>query len=180
MSATVLTVSMSRTHSMQKHNQLAITVIAGHGVEGDAHAGATVKHRSRVRKDPSQPNLRQLHLLQSELFDELRTKGYDVEPGRLGENITTQGIDLLGLPSGTRLRLGQDAVLEITGLRNPCVQIDRVQPGLMSAVLENDNTGLLVRKAGIMSIVLNSGTIVPGDPVSVELPALPHLQLAVV
>lgn len=180
MVATVLAVSLSPTHRMRKNNHPGIYVVQGIGVEGDAHAGTTVKHRSRVRQNPNKPNLRQVHLIHSELFDELQTRGYAIEPGRLGENITTRGIDLLALPTGTRLRIGQDAILEVTGLRNPCVQMDEIQPGLMNAVLERDASGGLVRKAGIMSIVVANGSIVPGDPISIELPAEPHRPLVVV
>jgi len=133
-------------------------------------------HRSRVARDPHQPNLRQVHLIHNELFEELRTKGYTVAPGQLGENITTRGLDLLGLPAGTRLRLG-DAVVEVTGLRNPCTQLDRFAPGLMQAVLGRDANGQLVRKTGIMAIVIAGGMVCPGDRIGVELPAQPHVAL---
>jgi MOSC domain-containing protein YiiM len=147
------------------------------GVAGDAHMGETVKHRSRVRKDPTQPNLRQVHLIHAELFDELRSKGFRVQPGDLGENVTTSGLDLLALPTGTRLHLGLTAVVEVTGLRNPCIQIDGFQKGLMAATLDKDADGKLIRKAGIMSIVLNDGDVRPGDVIDVELPAPPHQPL---
>ena len=150
---------------------LSIRLLAGLGVEGDAHAGVTVKHRSRVRRDPSQPNLRQVHLVHAELFDELRDKGFGVTPGDIGENVTTRGIDLLALPTGTRLRLGDAAMVEITGLRNPCVQLDTFQKGLMAATLDKDANGNLIRKAGVMSVVLAGGEVRPGDPITVELPA---------
>ena len=133
--------------------------------------------RSRVRKDPTQPNLRQVHLIHAELFDELRAKGFVVAPGELGENITTSGLDLLALPAGTRLYLGASAVVEITGLRNPCIQLDQFQQGLMAATLERDAQGNLVRKAGIMGIVLSEGDIRPGDTIRVEMPAGPHRPL---
>jgi MOSC domain-containing protein YiiM len=139
--------------------------------------GTTVKHRSRVRKDPTQPNLRQVHLMHAELFDELRAKGFSVNPGDLGENVTTSGIDLLALPAGTRLHLGATAVVEVTGLRNPCSQIDGFQQGLMAATLDKDGDGNLVRKAGIMSIVLADGDVRPGDAVRVELPGTRHRPL---
>ena len=139
--------------------------------------GATVKHRSRVRKDPTQPNLRQVHLMHAELFDELRSKGFSVQPGDLGENGTTLGIDLLALPAGTRLHLGATAVVEVTGLRNPCIQLDGFQKGLMAATLDKDADGNLVRKAGIMSIVLADGDVRPGDAVRVELPDTPYRPL---
>jgi MOSC domain-containing protein YiiM len=172
-------VARSARHSFSKTPQLYIRLIAGLGVEGDAHQGATVKHRSRVARDPHQPNLRQVHLIHAELFDELREKGFRVGPGEMGENITTRGVDLLLLPRGTRLRIGGTAVIELTGLRNPCVQIDRFQPGLMKAVLERDEAGHLVRKSGVMAIVIEGGDVYPEDPISVELP-LARFSLEVV
>jgi MOSC domain-containing protein YiiM len=163
---------------MSKPTQRSIRLLAGLGVEGDAHLGATVKHRSRVRRDPSQPNLRQVHLIHAELFDELRPAGFVLEPGQIGENVTTRGIDLLGLPAGARLRLGETALIEVTGLRNPCVQLDGIQPGLMAATLDRDAEGNLVRKAGVMAIVLRAGEVRPGDPIAVTLPPDPHRPLA--
>jgi MOSC domain-containing protein YiiM len=171
MNAVVTAVSRSARHTFSKPTMLTIRLVAGLGVEGDAHLGETVKHRSRVRKDPLAPNLRQVHLLHEELFAELRGHGFDVAPGAIGENVTTRGIDLLALPAGTRLRLGADAVVEITGLRNPCSQLDDFQPGLMAAVLGRDTAGRLVRKSGVMSIVLAGGDVRPGDVIAVELPA---------
>ncbi len=176
-SGLVEAVSVSPRHTVAKPNQLAIRLLEGIGVEGDAHAGATVKHRSRVRRDPSQPNLRQVHLIHAELHDRLRADGYNLAPGQMGENITTRGVDLLALPAGTRLHIGATAVIEITGLRNPCVQLDRIYAGLMGAVLRRDVHGNLVREAGIMSIVLNGGDVSPGDTIRMELPALPHRAL---
>ena len=178
MSGIVTAVSLSPRHSFSKPNQLGIRLVAGLGVDGDAHAGATVKHRSRVARDASQPNLRQVHLVHEELFEELRRAGFAVSPGDIGENVTTRGIDLLGLPTGARLRLGDEAVVEVTGLRNPCVQLDRFQPGLMAATLDRDERGNLIRKAGIMTIVLAGGEVRPGDPVAVDLPPKPHRPLA--
>ena len=160
-----------------KRNALTVRLVAGQGVDGDAHRGATVKHRSRVARDPSQPNLRQVHLIHAELFEELRARGFAVAPGDLGENVTTRGIDLLGLPAGTRLHLGDTAVVEVTGLRNPCVQLDRFQQGLMAALLDRGADGALVRKAGIMSIVLAGGDVRPGDAIRIALPAPPHAAL---
>src|SRR5688572_32747619 len=154
MNGVVTAVSRSPTHTVSKRNVEAIRLLRGLGVAGDAHMGETVKHRSRVRRDPTQPNLRQVHLMHAELFSELRAKGFVVQPGDLGENVTTEGIDLLALPTGTRLHLGASAVVEITGLRNPCIQIDNFQKGLMAATLDRDADGNLVRKAGIMSIVV--------------------------
>jgi MOSC domain-containing protein YiiM len=176
----VTAVSRSARHSFSKPNELFIRLVAGLGVEGDAHLGETVKHRSRVRADPTQPNLRQVHLIHSELHDELRAAGFDVSAGEMGENVTTRGLDLLGLPVGARLHVGDTAVIQVTGLRNPCVQLDRFQSGLTAAVLDRDADGSLVRKAGIMSIVLIGGDVRPGDAVRVELPPEPHRPLGVV
>jgi MOSC domain-containing protein YiiM len=144
-----------------------ISLLAGLGVEGDAHCGATVRHRSRVAKDPSQPNLRQVHLLHQELLDDLRQQGLAVLPGQMGENITTLGLPLLALSAGTLLRIGPVAVLRITGLRNPCSQIESFMPGLLSAVLDRTGDGQLARKAGIMAVVLTSGPVRPGDAIAV-------------
>lgn len=176
--AMVVAVSRSPAHSFGKTNRDAIRLVAGLGVEGDAHSGVTVKHRSRVARDPTQPNLRQVHLMHEELFDELRGRGHAVQPGQLGENVTTRGADLLGLPVGARLRIGADAVVEVTGLRNPCHQIDGFQAGLMEAVLDRDADGGLVRKAGVMGVVLVGGLVRPGDRILVELPAPPLRPLA--
>jgi MOSC domain-containing protein YiiM len=173
----VVAVSQRAGHHFSKTPSLGIRLLTGLGVAGDAHMGTTVKHRSRVRKDPTQPNLRQVHLIHAELFDELRTMGFVVKPGELGENVATSGIDLLALPAGTRLHLGDSAVVEITGLRNPCVQIDEFQQGLMAATLDRDVDGNLVRKAGVMSVVLRDGDVRPGDAVGVELPSAPHRRL---
>ena len=173
----VIAVSTDARHRFSKTPAERIELITGHGVQGDAHAGATVKHRSRVRWNATQPNLRQVHLMHAELFDELAEQGFDVQPGQLGENITTRGIDLLNLPTGTLLKLGPEAVIQITGLRNPCVQIDRFQPGLLKAVLGRDEAGRLIRKAGIMSVVVHGGPIRPADPIAIELPAEPHVAL---
>jgi MOSC domain-containing protein YiiM len=168
--ATVLAVSQSATHSMSKRPALSIRLLAGLGVEGDAHAGVTVKHRSRVARDPTQPNLRQVHLIHAELHDELRAAGYALAPGQMGENITTRGIDLLSLPTGTRLRLGPEAIIEVTGLRNPCNQLNGIQPSLMNAVLDRDADGNLIRKAGVMGIVLTGGDVRAGDGIEVVVP----------
>ena len=173
----VVAVSARSGHHFSKTPALSIRLLTGLGVAGDAHMGETVKHRSRVRRDPTQPNLRQVHLIHAELFSELRGKGFVVQPADLGENITTDGIDLLALPTGTRLHLGASAVVEVTGLRNPCIQIDRFQKGLMAATLDRDAAGDLVRKAGVMSIVISDGDIRPGDVIRVELPAPPHHPL---
>ncbi|QEV07416.1 MOSC domain-containing protein [Streptomyces prasinus] len=177
MRGTVTAVSSNGTYSFTKPNRDDITLLAGLGVEGDVHAGVTVKHRSRVAQDPTRPNLRQVHLIHEELFAEVGAEGFEVTPGDLGENITTRGIDLLGLPVGTLLRLGEDAVLEVTGLRNPCLQIDAFQDGLLKRVAGRDADGNLVRKAGIMSIVKEGGTVRPGDTITAELPDGPHRPL---
>lgn len=170
-------VSRSATHTFSKECQPAILLVAGEGVEGDAHAGDKVKHRSRVRRDPDQPNLRQVHLIHGELHDELAQAGYQVAPGQMGENVTTRGIDLLGLPTGARLHLGAHAVVEVTGLRNPCLQLDGLRPGLMAAVLDRDPAGQLIRKAGVMGVVLVGGTVALGDRITVELPPAPRTRL---
>jgi len=174
----VTAVSASATHSMSKPGAARIRLLEGLGVEADAHSGVTVKHRSHVRRDPSKRNLRQVHLIHSELHDELATQGFPgLRPGQMGENVTTTGIDLLSLPAGTRLRLGADAVVEVTGLRNPCAQLDGIAPGLMKATLDRDEQGDLVLKSGIMGVVLAGGEVRPGDPIGVELPSEPHRPL---
>lgn len=176
MRAEVVAVCCSAAHTMSKPARARITLLQGLGVEGDAHAGSTVKHRSRVRQDPKQPNLRQVHLMQMELIEELNAQSFALTPGLMGENITTRGIDLLGLPRGARLRIG-NAVIEVTGLRNPCAQLDGLRPGLMAAVLDRAPDGSLIRKAGIMGIVLRSGTVMPGDCIEVEMPTPPFAAL---
>ena len=177
MGGTVSAVSSNGAYTFTKPNRESITLLAGLGVEGDVHSGVTVKHRSRIRKDPTQPNLRQAHLIHEELFEEVRQAGFEVAAGQLGENVTTRGIDLLGLPRGTLLRLGQEAVLEVTGLRNPCVQIDGFQEGLLKQVVGRDEDGRPRFRAGIMSVVVTGGVVRPGDPIRIELPAGPHLPL---
>jgi MOSC domain-containing protein YiiM len=180
MAGTIIAVSRSPGHTFSKPNEGSIRLLAGLGVEGDAHLGVTVKHRSRVAKDPTAPNLRQVHLIHAELHDELEAAGFRLSPGVMGENVTTRGVDLLGLPTGTRLRLGAEAVVEITGLRNPCRQLNEFQPGLMAATLDRDADGNLIRKAGIMGIVLAGGEIKPGDAIKVELPPEPRRALEAV
>ena len=168
--ARVVSVSRDATHKFSKVNCQSITLLAGLGVEGDAHMGVTVKHRSRVRRDPSQPNLRQVHLIHGELIDTLQSQGFAVSAGAMGENITTRGIDLLRLPRGSRLHIGATAVVVVTGLRNPCIQLNTFQPGLMAATLGRDAQGNLIRKAGVMGIVLTGGIARIGDAVGVALP----------
>ena len=177
MGGIVVAVSRSATHTLSKPAEESVRLLAGFGVEGDAHAGATVKHRSRVARDPGRPNLRQVHLIHAELHDELQVAGFAISAGQMGENITTRGIDVLALPAGTRLHLGESAVVEITGLRNPCAQLDRIQPGLMAAVLDRDADGNLIRKAGVMGIIVAGGEVRPDDPIRVELPPEPHQPL---
>ena len=177
MRGTVETVSRSPEHTMAKQPQAVIRLLTGAGVEDDVHSGAAVQHLSGVRRDPAQPNLRQVHLIHAELHDQLRTAGFDVAAGQMGENITTRGVSLLDLPAGTRLHLGPTAVVKVTGLRNPCWQLDGIQPGLMEAVLERAVDGHLVRKAGIMAVVAEDGEVRPGDTISVELPPPPYRRL---
>ena len=173
----VSAVSLSAAHTFSKELASAIKLQAGSGVVGDIHAGKTVQYRSRVLTDPTQPNLRQVHLIHEELFDILGNKGFTVLPGQLGENITTRGLYLLALPTGTRLLIGATVVLEITGLRNPCAQLDGFQNGLLAAVLDKDADGELFRKAGLMSVVLNGGEVRPGDEIRPWLPPEPWRRL---
>src|SRR5687768_7187405 len=175
--ARVVAVSAKPGHGVDKPNRLFIRLVAGEGIEGDAHRGAKVKHRSRVRANPDQPNLRQVHLIHAELHAELAANGFRLTPGLMGENVTTEGLDLLALPTGARLLLGREAVVEITGLRNPCVQLDALQPGLMAACLGRGPDGEPVRKAGVMAVVLKGGEVQPGDRMAVELPQGPQLAL---
>jgi MOSC domain len=175
--AMVIAVSSCDDHHFSKIPKVHITLLAHLGVEGDAHCGVTVKHRSRVVVDPTQPNLRQVHLIHAELFDELRTKGFLLNPGDLGENILTRGIALLDLPRGARLNFTSGAIVEITGLRNPCSQIEKYKIGLLAAVLDKTADGILVRKSGVMGIVITGGSVTQGDEIKIELPAEPHLPL---
>lgn len=180
MGGKITAVSSNGTYSFTKPNRESITLLAGFGVEGDVHGGATVKHRFRMRKDPSQPNLRQVHLMHAELFEELRAAGFEVRAGELGENVTTLGVDLLGLSVGTRLHLGDEAVVEVTGLRNPCTQIDHFRKGLLKEVVGRGPTGAARFKSGIMGIVATGGVIRPGDTVGIEPPNGPHRPLDIV
>ncbi|MGW3147089.1 MOSC domain-containing protein [Streptomyces sp. NPDC001177] len=177
MNGIVAAVSSNGEYSFTKPNRESITLLAGLGVEGDVHAGVTVKHRSRVAVDPTQPNLRQVHLIHEELFDEVGAAGFRVAPGELGENVTTRGIDLLSLPVGTLLCIGAEAVVELTGLRNPCVQIDNFRQGLLKQVVGRDDAGNVVRKAGVMSIVKQGGVVRPGDMIEARLPDEPYRPL---
>ncbi|PZE75874.1 MOSC domain-containing protein [Curtobacterium sp. MCBD17_019] len=166
----VVAVSRDGAHRFSKPVVDEVVLVAGLGIEGDAHAGVTVQHRSRVARDPSQPNLRQVHLIHAELFDDVAEAGFQVAPGQMGENITTRGVDLLGLPTGTLLHLGADARVRITGLRNPCQQINEFEPGLLRAVLGRADDGSVERKGGVMSVVVAGGVVRPGDTIRVELP----------
>ncbi len=177
MHRSVIAVSSSGQHSFSKPNQPSVKLVRGIGIEGDAHAGKTIKHLYLLKKDPARPNLRQVHLIHAELLDALNQQGFSVAPGQLGENITTRGIDLLGLPAGAKLRLGGEAVVELTGLRNPCHQIDDFQKGVLKAVLDQDEDGNLIRKAGVMGIVLAGGEVRPGDTITIDLPPEPHQRL---
>jgi MOSC domain-containing protein YiiM len=177
MDPVVVAVAQSAVHGFSKPATTEIRLLAGLGVAGDAHAGERVKHRSRVARDPTQPNLRQVHLLHAELLEELAGRGFTLRPGDVGENLLTRGLDLLGLPTGTRLRLGDMAEIEVTGLRNPCAQLDRFQQGLTAAMLGRAADGGLVRKAGIMAVVLAGGVVRPGDRIGMTLPDGPHRPL---
>lgn len=170
MSGHVIAVCAGFGHNFSKPVQAAITLLPGLGVEGDAHSGGTVKHRSRVAKDPNQPNLRQVHLIHSELFEELAHKGFSISSGNVGDNITTQGFNLLGLPTGALLRLGETALIAITGLRNPCLQLNRFAPGLMEATLDIAPDGSLIRKCGVMAVVIQGGIVKAGDTIEIALP----------
>jgi MOSC domain-containing protein YiiM len=177
MQGEVIAVSRAGEHKFSKENQPVIELIAGLGVRDDAHAGVTIKHRVRVREDPSRPNLRQVHLIHSELFEELAPAGYSLYPGAIGDNVTTRGLKLLELPTGTRLHLGRHAIVEVTGLRTPCRQIDAFSPGLMGALLEKQPDGNVMRKSGIMGIVIAGGEVRPGDIIRAEFPKEPHRPL---
>ncbi|PWS38914.1 MOSC domain-containing protein [Falsiroseomonas bella] len=177
MSGTVQAVAASAIHGFSKPRLPSIRLLSGLGVAGDAHAGVTVKHRSRVARDPSQPNLRQLHLIAEETLQDLAAAGFHVAPGDLGENVTTRGLDLLALPRGARLHLGADAVAEVTGLRNPCHQLDDFRPGLMRALIGRGADGEVLLKAGIMAVVIAGGEVAAGDAIAVELPPEPHERL---
>ena len=177
MDGTILSVSRSARHSFSKERLDGIAILAGLGVEGDAHAGETVRHRYLVKKNPNAPNLAQVHLLQAELFDELKLMGIEIGPGEMGENVTTIGLDLLTLPLGTKLHLGESAVVELTRLRTPCSQMNGLRRGLMKACLGKDANGGIVRKAGVMAIASSSGVVVAGDSIRVELPELPWTKL---
>jgi MOSC domain-containing protein YiiM len=170
MNGHVLSVAARKRHGVGKDAVASIDLIAGEGVLGDAHCGVRIKHRSRARYNPSLPNLRQVHLIHGELFEELERKGFRVTPAQMGENVTTRGLDLLAMPQGTRLAIGDLAVVELTGLRNPCIQLERMMPGLMAACLDRSASGALIRKAGVMAVVLSGGTVRAGDAIAVTVP----------
>ena len=178
MGAHVIAVHRSGGYTFTKPTVDRVELVAGLGVAGDVHAGSAVRHRSRVARDPTQPNLRQVHLIHAELHDELAAGGFVIAPGAMGENVTTRRVDLLGLSRGTQLRIGPDAVIEVTGLRNPCAQLDALVPGLLAAVLDRDEHGQLVRKAGIMGVVVTSGAVTTGDDIAVVAPPGPFVALA--
>jgi hypothetical protein len=177
MTARIHALCRTREHASSKAREARLRLLAGRGVEGDAHCGETIQNRSRMASDPDRPNLRQVHLIHRELLEDLREKGFELAPGSMGENVTTEGVDLLGLPTGSQLELGREAVVEITGLRNPCPQLDEIQEGLMSAVVERDEAGRLVRRSGVMAIVVEGGEIREGDAIRVTLPPEPHHAL---
>jgi MOSC domain-containing protein YiiM len=178
MNGTVVAVSTSPAHTLRKENRARIDLLAGIGIDGDVHAGATVRHQSRVARNAEEPNLRQVHLIHRELFDELRESGFEVAPGEMGENVTTAGIHVLRLPAGTRLHLGGSAIVEVTGLRTPCRQLEQIQTGLMAALMGRGEDGRPAPKAGVMAIVVAGGEVVPGDPIRIEMPPEPHRPLA--
>jgi hypothetical protein len=177
LAGTVAGVHRSAQHEVTKIAQPSITLLAGLGVEGDAHAGATVQHRYQVRQDPTRPNLRQVHLIPAELLDELAAQGHEIDPGQLGENVTTTGLDLQALPTGTRLHIGSDAVVELTGLRTPCRLIERVAPGVMSRLIDRGEDGRILRRAGVMSVVVVGGVVHRDDPIRVVPPTAPVVPL---
>lgn len=172
----VIGVHIGTAHEFSKIPQETVRLIENYGVEGDAHAGRTDQHLFHIRRFGEQPNLRQVHLIQAEFFDAMSVEGHSIQPGDLGENIATQGVDLLSLPTGTRLRLGADAIIELTGLRNPCHQIDNFQAGLLQHCKIATPSGI-VRKAGVMAIVINSGDVKSGAKITVDLPTGPHKPL---
>jgi MOSC domain-containing protein YiiM len=180
MPPTIIALARDEAHRFSKQRCTSLRLLAGLGVEGDAHAGRSVQHLSRIAKDPGAANLRQVHLIHAELYDELAGQGFVHEPGQLGENITTRGIDLLGLSRGARLRLGDEAVIEITGLRNPCHQLNGLAPGLMDAVLDRAPDGSLVRKCGVMAVVVSGGEVQVGDAIAIASPKSEFESLGVV
>ena len=175
--ASVIALASDTGHNFSKITKPVITLVAGFGVQGDAHAGKTVQHLSDKKKNPQAPNLRQVHLIHSELFDELAEQGIDVQPGQMGENIVTRGIDLLGLAEGTQLKFPSGAVIQITGLRSPCKKLNTIHPNLLKAVVEKRADGSVQMKSGVMSIVLESGDIHAGDGIQIVVPKGEHKPL---
>ena len=169
-------VFVSGGHTFSKSERYSVTLLQGLGIEGDAHCGSTVQHLSDRKKNSTRSNLRQLHLIQSELIEELNATGFDVRPGDLGENITTGQIDLPALPQGTLLRIGDTAVVEITGLRTPCFKIERFRKGLRSAVTEHRHGGPATLKGALMAIVVAGGVVNRDDRIGVIIP--PAVRIA--
>jgi len=172
----VVAVACDKAHNIVKPLQDKITLIAGLGVKGDAHAGKTVQHRYDKARTPDTPNLRQVHLIQSELFDDVAELGMVVEPGQMGENITTRGIDVLALSRGTQLQIGE-ALIEVTGLRNPCKYLNQIAPGLLKACIGKWEDGTILPKTGIMGVVINGGDIKPGDDIHIMATDRPYERL---
>lgn len=172
----VVAVACDSKHNIIKPVQAHITLIAGWGVEGDAHAGETIQHRYDKRRNPTAPNLRQIHLMHAELFDHMADQGMTVRPGQMGENITTRDIDILSLPQGTRLKLG-NAVIELTGLRNPCKYLNTIAPGLMKACLAKHKDGTPFPQSGVMGMIIAGGIVKAGDAIEIVLPEKPHHRL---
>lgn len=172
--AMVESVHRSESHDFTKATVEEVVLVAGVGIEGDAHAGATVQHVSRKKKDADRPNLRQVHLVSAELHEELVADGFDLDHGGFGENLVTRGIALGDLPVGTTLALGDDAIIVLTGLRDPCAQIDRHREGLRAAVAFDPGEGPKLFRDGAMAMVVRGGVVRTGDPIGVALPPEPH------
>lgn len=177
MPSLVVAVHLDARHAFSKQSVSKIELIAGHGVRGDAHFGITAQHLSKIAKDPTQPNLRQVHLLHEGLLQELHSKGFDVAPGQLGENITTSGLAILALSAGTKLQLGTQVVLRVTGLRSPCSKIESFHPGLLAAVVDRAEDGSVIRKAGVMCVVEQGGEVRAGDSILVIAQPEIHIPL---
>jgi MOSC domain-containing protein YiiM len=171
--SSVVAVHRKEEYGVFKEIQESVHLVKGFGVQGDAHMGTLVQHRYNKKQNPNQPNLRQVHLIQAELFDDLKELGLIVKPGEMGENITTRNIDIINLPLDTKLHLGDSAILQLTGLREPCGQLNTVQKGLKNAVLDESGKS----RVGVMSVVLRGGAVKADDLIRVELPSEPHQDL---